>query len=121
MVQEKPIAPAVHDHEEELIAVPIEVNVVLAFLPRVVMAPMQTTMIRASITAYSTAVGPSSRCRKSKPKRAIRDNMANLSGPEKSRATRAFWKGPAKVPRRLARNGIGAWHNVVGQSRSEAR
>src|SRR5437870_13909749 len=50
-------------HEEELIAVPTEVNVVLAFLPRVVMAPMQTTMIRASMTAYSTAVGPSSRFR----------------------------------------------------------
>src|SRR5262249_60891744 len=28
------------------------------------MAAMQTTMIRASITAYSTAVGPSSRLRK---------------------------------------------------------
>src|SRR6478609_8068897 len=35
-------------------------NVVLAFDPRVVMAAMHTTMIRASITAYSTAVGPSS-------------------------------------------------------------
>src|SRR5437870_11490605 len=50
-------------HEEELIAVPTELNVVLAFLPKVVMAPMQTTMIRASMTAYSTAVGPSSRFR----------------------------------------------------------
>src|SRR5438128_12140923 len=28
------------------------------------MAPMQTTMIRASMTAYSTAVGPSSALRK---------------------------------------------------------
>src|SRR6266571_1728752 len=36
-------------------------KVELAFLPRVVMAAMQTTTIRASITAYSTAVGPSSR------------------------------------------------------------
>src|SRR3954449_2498696 len=35
-------------------------NVLLAFDPRVVMAAMQTTMIRASMTAYSTAVGPSS-------------------------------------------------------------
>src|SRR5262249_1649369 len=35
----------------------------LAFWPRVVMAAMQTTMIKASITAYSTAVGPSSRFR----------------------------------------------------------
>jgi hypothetical protein len=33
----------------------------LAFWPKVVIAAMQTTMIRASITAYSTAVGPSSR------------------------------------------------------------
>src|SRR5438309_460070 len=39
-------------------------NVLFAFEPRVVMAAMQTTMIRASITAYSTAVGPSSRLRK---------------------------------------------------------
>jgi hypothetical protein len=43
-----------------LIAVPTEVKREFALLPRVVMAPMQTTMIRASITAYSTAVGPSS-------------------------------------------------------------
>src|SRR5437764_13650678 len=35
-------------------------NVLLAFEPRVVMAAMQTTMMRASMTAYSTAVGPSS-------------------------------------------------------------
>src|SRR3954447_25323895 len=35
-------------------------NVVLALEPRVVMAAMQTTMMRASMTAYSTAVGPSS-------------------------------------------------------------
>src|SRR5205085_4677968 len=41
-------------------AVPTVVNVELAFWPRAVMAPMQTTTIRASMTAYSTAVGPSS-------------------------------------------------------------
>src|SRR5262249_12378582 len=35
-----------------------------ALEPMVVMAAMQTTMIRASITAYSTAVGPSSSFRK---------------------------------------------------------
>src|SRR5581483_10363901 len=40
-------------------------NVLLALLPRAVMAVMQTTIIRASMTAYSTAVGPSSRLRKS--------------------------------------------------------
>jgi hypothetical protein len=37
------------------------VNVLLAFEPKAVTAGMQTTMIRASMTAYSTAVGPSSR------------------------------------------------------------
>lgn len=36
------------------------VKVVLARLPIEVIAPKQTTTIRASITAYSTAVGPSS-------------------------------------------------------------
>ena len=35
-------------------------KVLLALLPRVVIAEIQTTMMRASITAYSTAVGPSS-------------------------------------------------------------
>src|SRR5436309_3408461 len=40
--------------------VPTLVNVLLALLPSVVTAPMHTTMIRASMTAYSTAVGPSS-------------------------------------------------------------
>src|SRR6516165_7493097 len=40
------------------------VNVLLALVPRAVMAVMHTTMIRASITAYSTAVGPSSAFRK---------------------------------------------------------
>ena len=38
-------------------------NVVLAFWPIVVMAAKQTTMIKASFTAYSTAVGPSSETR----------------------------------------------------------
>src|SRR6266511_466310 len=40
--------------------VPTLVKVLLALLPRAVMAVMQTTMIKASMTAYSTAVGPSS-------------------------------------------------------------
>src|SRR3954469_13386373 len=39
-------------------------NVLFALLPRAVMAVMHTTMISASMTAYSTAVGPSSRFRK---------------------------------------------------------
>src|SRR5439155_756690 len=40
------------------------VNVLLAFVPSAVIAVMHTTMINASMTAYSTAVGPSSRARK---------------------------------------------------------
>jgi hypothetical protein len=42
---------------------PTKENVLLALEPRVVMAAMHTTTISASITAYSTAVGPSSRFR----------------------------------------------------------
>jgi hypothetical protein len=45
-------------------AEPTEVKVLLALLPRVVTAVMHTTMMSASITAYSTAVGPSSDFRK---------------------------------------------------------
>src|SRR5438270_6282732 len=48
-------------------------NVLLALEPRAVMAVMQTTTIRASITAYSTAVGPSSFRRNSRT--ACRLNM----------------------------------------------
>jgi len=44
----------------QLTAEPILLNVVLAFLPSAEMAAMQTTTMRANITAYSTAVGPSS-------------------------------------------------------------
>src|SRR2546421_485806 len=43
---------------------PTLVNVLFAFVPRAVIAVMHTTIIRANITAYSTAVGPSSRARK---------------------------------------------------------
>src|SRR6185312_17531811 len=39
-------------------------NVPLAFDPSVVMAAIHTTTIRANMTAYSTAVGPSSSRRK---------------------------------------------------------
>jgi hypothetical protein len=51
----------------ELLALSVvlnEVNIVLAFLPTAVMAPTQTAMMRASITPYSTDVGPSSLLRK---------------------------------------------------------
>jgi hypothetical protein len=43
-----------------LIAEPTKENVLLALEPSVVMAEMHTTIISASMTAYSTAVGPSS-------------------------------------------------------------
>jgi hypothetical protein len=39
---------------------PTKENVLFAFEPKVVMAAMHTTTMRANITAYSTAVGPSS-------------------------------------------------------------
>jgi hypothetical protein len=55
------------------------VKVVLAFEPSVVIAPMQTTMIRANITAYSTAVGPSSPFKKSTIEQAKRNNMTGYS------------------------------------------
>ena len=43
-----------------LIPLPTKLKVLLALEPRVVMAAMHTTTMRANITAYSTAVGPSS-------------------------------------------------------------
>ena len=46
-----------------------------ALLPSVVIAPMQTTTISASITAYSTAVGPSSFLRNSTMQEVSRENM----------------------------------------------
>jgi hypothetical protein len=42
-------------------------NMALALLPMALMAARQTTMIKASMTAYSTAVGPSSDVRNSTP------------------------------------------------------
>src|SRR5437867_802821 len=42
------------------ILLPTVPKVALALVPRAVIATRQTTMIRASMTAYSTAVGPSS-------------------------------------------------------------
>src|SRR5262245_45043357 len=41
------------------------VNVLLALLPSAVIDATQTTIMSASMTAYSTAVGPSSRLKKS--------------------------------------------------------
>src|SRR5580692_4742425 len=47
-------------HSVEPMVEPTKLKAALALEPRVVMAAMQTTMMRDSITAYSTAVGPSS-------------------------------------------------------------
>src|SRR6516225_5043675 len=60
--EKRPLADKTAAHEDAC-SVPFRatlLNVPLALLPSVVIAAMQTTMIRASITAYSTAVGPSS-------------------------------------------------------------
>ncbi len=48
---------------QELVVPMLELTdekVLFVLVPRVVIAAMQTTMIRANMTAYSTAVGPSS-------------------------------------------------------------
>jgi len=50
--------------EAGLILEPTRLKVLFAFVPIAVTAAMQTTMIKASMTAYSTAVGPSSAFRK---------------------------------------------------------
>src|SRR5688572_18581077 len=60
-------------------AEPTTLNVSLALVPRAVIAAMHTTMISASMTAYSTAVGPSSRFRNSTTFLVI-DNMRLYSG-----------------------------------------
>jgi hypothetical protein len=46
-------------------AVETLVNVLFALLPKAVTDAMHTTMIKANMTAYSTAVGPSSRFKNS--------------------------------------------------------
>jgi hypothetical protein len=59
------------------IALPTLLKVVLALLPSVAMAAIHTTMISANMTAYSTAVGPSSRRKKSTTHNDMRENMVN--------------------------------------------
>ena len=72
-----------------LIEEPTNENVLFAFEPRVVMAAMHTTTMRANITAYSTAVGPSS---------AFRNDTSLL-------ATIRMSVLPVKVPAHAAPNG----------------
>lgn len=57
-------------------------KVLAALEPSVVIAAMQTTIISASITAYSTAVGPSSCAIKFTTERISRVHMANLLPPD---------------------------------------
>jgi hypothetical protein len=64
---------------ELLILLATLAKVPLAFLPRAVTAGTQTTMISASMTAYSTEVGPSSAFKKRTTGRTNRDNMASSS------------------------------------------
>jgi len=54
-----------------LVAAPTVENVLFALPPKAVIAAIQTTTIRASITAYSTAVGPSSAFRNLTSEREI--------------------------------------------------
>jgi hypothetical protein len=62
-------------HEIELLT---ELNVPLTLVPRVFTPAAQTAMIRANITPYSTAVGPSSLTKK-RFTLDTRSFMANLS------------------------------------------
>ena len=70
-------------------------KVLEADVPRAVTAPMQTTIIRASITAYSTAVGPSSALTKFTTLRTILLNIVFIpfTSPQ---------KGLTKKPRALS-------------------
>ena len=78
-----------------LTAEPTKLNVELVFWPNVVIAAMQTTMIRASITAYSTAVGPSSRFRKFVTQRTARSREADHDV-SSDRGTWADWAHAAR-------------------------
>jgi hypothetical protein len=51
-------------HEDVLSELLTELNVLLMLVPRFLTIVTQATTMRASITAYSTAVGPSSLTRK---------------------------------------------------------
>jgi len=81
-----------------------EVNVALAFVPKDVMAAMHTTIMRASMTAYSTAVGPSSRLRKLAKALDIRDNMAKPFPVQRKMKPGSFWKASRLFPSYAAGN-----------------
>src|SRR6185369_1418358 len=84
---------------------PTKENVLLALLPRVVMAAMHTTTIRASITAYSTAVGPSSAFRNETSfwvRQRIRNSELRIAG-ERSAARRHHSPSARRGPRAAKR------------------
>src|ERR1041384_8145108 len=83
-----------------LIAEPTKLNVSFVFEPRVVIAAMQTTMIRASMTAYSTAVGPSSRFRKFTTFLTVLRIGENLRGLQGHGGHLGVGRPPGTVPRR---------------------
>src|SRR5438874_12269898 len=85
--------------EAEPILEPTVVNVWLAFWPRTVMAAMHTTIIRASMTAYSTAVGPSSACTNFTTERVRFCNMAKVSLVQRCGTTRGLWPAPRRPGR----------------------
>jgi len=55
-------------------------KVLLTLVPKVVIATMETTIIRATITAYSTAVGPFSSCKNAQRFFLIRFNLCSFVG-----------------------------------------
>src|SRR5215510_3545504 len=80
---------------------PTVVNVLLAFVPKAVIAVMHTTIISASMTAYSTAVGPSSRrtnsTRAREKRLSIQNSFLVLKG---SRETRTTAHSPQRAVRK---------------------
>jgi len=77
-------------------------KVSFADVPKAVMAAKQMTIMRASITAYSTAVGPSSVLIKSSTSWAIRANFDSSSLQSQGGYTRQL-----NVSKTSAQNGLG--------------
>ena len=75
------------------------VNVPLTFWPKVVTMPMQATKIKASIIAYSTAVGPSSflKNRRDFARKEFNAKISFLKGRRLKRHRRSR-NGPNRMP-----------------------
>ena len=85
-----------------LMALPTDVKTWFALLPSVVIAAMQTTIIKASITAYSTAVGPSSFLRK-ELSHALKLHIRNFSSWRTGTSMRGYRElRPRTIGRELA-------------------